>query len=1240
MGSREGRLLKHLSVRLTWHDRGWNGESCEDPEGNLSCRQDANVFIHKTKAVVNGRCYTDVKKAKAYIDSYLKRNKWFLKHSKLGYLCRIHSSRQIEGEGLADIPPCDSFSAFRDKEPYVHTKNPARKMDESDRRVLRSYKKKPWDLVANWYQVKYFPQDYRRYIVEGSSVALFYTVNFPEESGKFVVGYAVIKGKNEDFISRGRGNTTIHNKSNAGRRWGEEWCFLLDEEDRYRFPFQELIRSGKVELLEQAKDLLRVEPQDERFFRNLSLFIPEHILLKYLKRLKQAASLLELYGIDPRIGGDPSKLDRKIQELTGAYLSFMYPGLPAVGRFLGWESAFSDYEENLDFEEEIKDSLFEAVKNHGDYFNVNGKRFCLEKQPATGIPQDFIRLLEDILVHYPLASEKIIERVKLLIDKGVLSVESIRENPYVLCEEFVPTPDGSVDLSFEDVDYGEYRRVGSKKDFYLNPYRIRALIHEHFKVYREDPGFVWVSFRDMEVYVRRRLSSGLGLGGYHLDFEDILRSPEIRETVEVDWEKGYLTLKRLAEMEGEVRKSVESLLERKGGADGINLREVVLRVLGRVSEEEVGEKEEALRKLLSSSFTFVSGVAGSGKSTLIRMLTEALEELGEGYTILTPTGKSSERLREEGLESETIHHFLKRSGFMDSDLLTFHEEGEIQELENLIVDEFSMVPLELLYHLFKAVDLGKIRRMVFVGDVKQLPPIGYGYPAKDIYSFLKRSYSQNLIELEKSYRSDRPFIHLANKLRSRNLTREDLRDFFTESPNEDSFQILRFSDQKELEDLIARIMKKEKVTKEGLSRDPEAFQILTPKREGYSGSNHINRFVNNLLSNGNFSWERTKLIKLINTYCPEDDENCVETFNGMIGSVVRRKEGLRIKFRGGQEIPFRPESMGYEYDYAYAITVHKSQGSEFDSVVVILPKDMGGLFTRELLYTALTRARKRLYLLVEDEDLLYETPPEVERSGKLFGENLLELPERSGYVSPKGKRLLSKLDLYIATILEMNGLSYGYKVSGADFDLGERKVYLINLNTLSGRMRNEAIAEGEKNIKLVYGRDLRVRDLVEKLGIQHRYELREDKGDYREEYRRTLMDRSGVYVEPDTNLRVVTHNGLVVRSISEAILMLLFDHLGWEYEYEKEIEIEGRKLLPDFYLLGMRVYWEHLGLLSDPHYFDRWREKEEIYRSSGIEVVGVKEWNGKEGCCVYTTEEDIRRLDELYGKLNEVNRRA
>ena len=567
---------------------------------------------------------------------------------------------------------------------------------------------------------------------------------------------------------------------------------------------------------------------------------------------------------------------------------------------------------------------------------------------------------------------------------------------------------------------------------------------------------------------------------------------------------------------------------------------------------------------------------------------------------------------------------------MDNELFIFKEDGKIQEIENLIIDEISMVPLDLLYYLLNAVDLGQIKRIVFVGDIKQLPPIGYGYPAKDTYNFLEQNHPQNLIKLEKSYRSSDKFIRLANKLRNENLTAEDVKPYFTDNISKNNFQILEFSNQEELENLISQIIEKEGITKEKLAKDPEIFQILTPKKEGYSGSNHLNRYINSLFNKEKFSWDNTKIIKLINTYCPPEKENCVETFNGMIGSVG----GKKIKFKGGQIIPFSADKMGYEYDYAYAITIHKSQGSEFDTVVVILPENIGNLFTRELLYTALTRAKRKLYLLVENENLLYETPLEIERSSKLFGENLLELPEYTGYVSLQNMKLLSKIDLYIASMLELKGIHYKYKTSGADFETTEKKIHVINLNTYQGRIKNETVLEDKTNIKLVYEKEINIKSLAEKLGLKYQDRSSENKEDYREKKRSELIKKEQTHIEPDTNFKIITHSGLITRSISEAILMLLFDHLSWNYEYEKEVNFNGKKLLPDFYFPDKDIYWEHLGLLNDPYYLEKWKIKRKIYEDAGIKVLSLKDWNGEQNCCIYTTEEDVKNLNKLWRELD------
>ena len=1245
MKNQNKKQIKHLSVRLTWHDNGWNGNSCKDPKNNISCQQDANRFIHDAKIISNNKCCTDIANANNYINNYLNKNRCFLNYSKLAYTCKIHNSHLEDKKGISNIPPCDSFSAFKEKDPYVHTKNPARKIDKFDNIAIKncSRNKKPWEYIRNWNQVKYFPQDYRQHIINGESIALFYTVNFPEESGKFVVGYSVIKEKNEDFITKGKGNTHIYNKSNAGNRWGEDWCFILDENDRYRFPFQELIQLNQTDLLQQVKQILKIEPQDEKFFRNLSLFIPEYILIKYLKKLQHAVSLLKLYHIDSKIISDFSNLDRKIQEIKKSYLSFKYPGLPAVGRFLQWWNAYKDYENFANYENQLKKSLFDAVKKHKYAFELNGRKFYIGSNkkglhPKDSLSEEFINLLEDTLIYYPISNDKVIERIKLLIDKNILSINQISQNPYILYEEFVSPIDGNVILSFEDVDYGEYKKSIEKfkgkipRNFYLNPYRIRALIHEYFKVYKDDPGFVWISFKDIESYIIKRLSTGLGTGDFELNLEEILKTDEIKETIEIDFEKNYLTLKKLSQFEREIENNVKRLLNSNSLKTQINIREALKNT--DIPEDWIKEKEEFLNTLISNRFTFVSGIAGSGKSTLIKMFTELLDVAKENYKILTPTGKSSERLRQEGLESETIHYFLKSNGFIDEDLFLLTENGELQEVENLIIDEISMVPLDLFYYLLKAVNINKLKRLILVGDIKQLPPIGYGYLAKDLYHFLEKNAPYSLIKLETSYRSKDKFIELANKLRDKNLSSEDVKPFLKNKITKDNFQILKFSNQQELEDLIKEILKVENITKEKLAYDPETFQILTPKKEGYSGSDHINRFMNDYLNKDRFSWKNTKIIKLINTYCPSEDKNCVETFNGMIGTVFY-KDGWKIKFKTGQVISFPPEKLGYEYDYAYGITIHKSQGSEFDTVVVILPENIGSLFTRELLYTALTRARKKLYLLIENENLLYKTPLEIERSSKLFEENLLELPESLEYISINGQKVLSKLDLYVSAILDVNKITYKYKTSNADFETDDKNIHLINLNTYEGKIKNEVIKNDDKNIKLVYERAIDIRNIIQKLGTLYPDRYSKNKEDYRENLRKNIEKKEHVYIEPDTNFKILTHNGIETRSISEAILMLLFDHLGLHYEYEKETNLNGRKILPDFFFPEKNLYWEHLGLLNDNYYVEKWIEKKKIYEDSKIKVLSIYDWKGEKNCCIYTTEEDIRNLNKLWRELND-----
>lgn len=1229
----QSKNAKHISIRLTWHDNGWDGKSCKDPENNYSCMEDSNYFVKDTRKIEKDLCKTDPKKAQQNLENYKKNNSLFLCNSSLGFFCKIHDLKDNENP-KKDIPPCDTFAAFAEENPFVHTLNPQRELDQQDRNAMECIKKKTgkayWDFIKNYRDVIYFPQNYERHIIEGESVALFYTTNFPGESRKVVVGFSVINSKNSDFQTIGETGTR-NNKSNIGSRWGEIWCFGLDKKQKFRFPFQEIIDAKNYQLLEKTKNILAVEPQDNRYFRNRSLFIPKSILLKYVRKLGHAVNILQMENFPGRC--NVSGIDRIIQKLSESYFEFKYPGMPAVGRLLGWKDAYTMYEKliNLNINEDcIVDSLFDAVKKGRNKFCIEGMIFNL--YPKHELSTDFIDFTREILIHYFLQSEHDIRHIHTLVEKELLSLEEARINPYTIFERFIPPINGNSYISFEDIDYGEYNRhrnACKEEEFFKNqtPYRIRALIHEYFKAYREDPGFVWISFKDIENYIKDRLSTGVGVEG-DIDLENLIQQNRqiFEETIEINFNKGYLTTKELHKYETEIESDIKNLLERSKNDTPYNMENI----LDQESVENKVDLVDKIKKIIESRFMFITGVAGSGKSTLVKYLTKILKENQKEVVVLTPTGKASERLRSEGTESKTIHMFLKENGFIDPDLYIFREAEKKAVVKNLIIDEVSMIPLDLMYYLLRAVDLCQIERVILVGDVLQLPPIGYGYPAKDIYYYLKLNKPDNLIELNETKRTSNEFINFAtSKLREGNLKPEDIQKFIRTSIDDSNFQIIPFSGQGNLERLIEEILKKENFDK---SSSENALQILSPKKEGYAGTNHLNRLVINLLNKNGFSWNDTKVIKLRNTYCKSDDKNCVETFNGMIGKIGY-KDSYIIKYANGQQEHFSSEKMGYEYDYAYAITVHKSQGSEFDTVVFILPKDIGSLFTRELLYTGLTRARNKLYFLVEDINMLYETSDQINRSSRLFQENLLELPESQNiYISCRGENVKSKLDLYVALLLDFGNKSYKYRAGSCEFQVENS----LCIQTSSSSIRN-IMSDGDnqrKIINLIKKEDdkefIDIYGLAVSVGINFNNRSDQNKQDFREKLRETLQEKNNVYIEPDTNLKVVAHNGIITRSISEAILMLIMDELGINYEYERQVKVGEKTLLPDFYLPEKNIYLEHLGLLNNSYYNQRWREKNLVYESSGIKVYRLKDLNERGNCCVYTTEEDLYDISKLY----------
>jgi exodeoxyribonuclease V alpha subunit len=445
----------------------------------------------------------------------------------------------------------------------------------------------------------------------------------------------------------------------------------------------------------------------------------------------------------------------------------------------------------------------------------------------------------------------------------------------------------------------------------------------------------------------------------------------------------------------------------------------------------------------------------------------------------------------------------------------------------LIIDEFSMVDEVLLAVLLELIDVKTLEHLVLVGDEKQLPPVGVGTPLADITHYLRREgYDDRLIELTSNLRFDEGSA--INKLA---VTFEDDKPPLISHLDEiikqqdGSLKVVEFSSTQELKGLIEHMLdglgvggssifdKFAKVFEEGADPDKDILkilgnldrvQIISPHRYRGLGTNYINREI---VVNGDEFVGRSKIICEANLYFYPAGRKVLGLANGSIG-YIRRVGDVRFQeffdllaeyendkssvydfINEVRENIFRPQSYERRFDFAYAITVHKAQGSDFGHVMFILP-ELSRYVTRELIYTALTRAKDRLYIafqkkLGELSDLLAEIwrNSEVERRKTMLFE--YKKPKKPyKYVKKNGEviRLRSKIEREIARKLDDLGVDFEYEPMDLsnhgiypDFKLRLESGEYYYLEHL-GNMKNQAYRE----------RNLRKIEKYKELGLKDR----------------------------------------------------------------------------------------------------------------------------------------------------------
>ncbi len=587
------------------------------------------------------------------------------------------------------------------------------------------------------------------------------------------------------------------------------------------------------------------------------------------------------------------------------------------------------------------------------------------------------------------------------------------------------------------------------------------------------------------------------------------------------------------------------------------------------------EKQNALRTLFSRRLSVLTGGAGTGKTSILSIFLQELDRVEGRHAalLLAPTGKARVRLTTKAKRNAmTIHQFLLKQGWLVPGIFVLKPESDERPYPatTVIIDECSMIPTDLLGTLLCALDSGPLSRLILVGDPNQLPPIGPGRPFADVIEWLQKEHPRCIAPLSVCMRTDDETDFPAEN--SVALALADGYRASVVSPGDDEVlaAVARGESAGDLEvvfwdnhdELLAKL-KGRMADLLGIRDDDyqsfnrslgidtedwarsEAWQILSPTRAQHFGTEDLNRRIQleyngGLIAKAKNPWSKVarpfgeqdivytdKVIQVVNRSIKgwPKGKGIDYVANGEVGIVCSTAKGdrgdyLKAVFSTQPDVSYRyfRKQAEENLELAYALTIHKAQGSDFEVVFLIIPQNASTL-SRELMYTGLTRFRRKLVLLIEKD------------------------------IEPL-RRLRSP-------------------------DCSHTRLRNTHMFTLA---------------------------------------LRPD--DPKRPHPEALIHR--------------TRKGIAVRSKSEVIVADVLDALGISYEYEQPLHSRTDPKdfrLPDFTVSfeGDVFYWEHLGMLNVPSYREAWERKQEWYEKNGFADRLITSQDGPDGSIDAASIEQIAR---------------
>jgi RecD/TraA family predicted helicase len=1035
-------MAKHISLRLAWHDDGWNGHICKNPRLNTHCvgqhsypgdliSQSRNLEWEEQKNVAGCHCST--------LDGI----------PPCSYSINAFGNTAMKGESN---PP----DFFKDDSKGVQFEIPAstaciwpyEQMYSDDIKA-----DKDSSQTYNYTKRLQAAKDFFNQVTPAESLIFYYANKsnpFSEEDARnfVVIGISKVKKIGEVMFYE---NVSEANK----KKYADGFIWQLPitsnyPQEGFAIPYHKF--RDNPEVLERITYI----PEIAENFKYGTRHISDDDALIYVERLTEIVDYLIV--VDPTENWAERKnwlvsLQNELWKKRGPY-----PGLNSALEFLEMPEFMTYYKNSVVINEgdKAKEIIFKYLNDKkltGFADSSIMPSTIKEYQKKWHIKLDNQNkrdLIEKIVSRIDLKTNQ----VKFILDDKreqnniYSSIDKILENPFVLQEEYIGNDAGDI-INFEKLDHAVLPSQEINLEVLISKddhRRLRALIVDYLK------NIDVHCFVDQETIlekVNQKLKNypewkQVQFNQAYIEFEKEFFEEKLHFRVYDN--VTYVYIKEIFEQEREIEKQIRNLVGRqpidlskpfnvakweneifKSGCD-----------LDKKAPDEykkaVDGQVEVCQQLFRKPICVLSGAAGTGKTTVINAILKAIKvtsNQSEKCLLLAPTGKASDRMKEAtGEDAKTIHQFLASKGWLNPNF-TFKKEGGKREddITTYIIDETSMLDLTLMATLFKAINWDYAKRIIFVGDPNQLPPIGKGKVFADTIEFIKAIDEEAYGHLRDNMRQ------MENRIDNLGTGIIDLASIYVqqngntfESKSDTEDVLKRINEDGDLDkDVKVTIWENDVILEEQLitsiSNDMEEtdnnnimdYQVISPYRGELYGTEHLNTVLQESLNSKNAKKGLLggityfdKVIQFTNragqnaywyyNYKINKNER-VAVYNGEIGQVwmhpLDKKsyhystniKRFNVKFnrQPNYYLEFKSENQVVEnIELGYAISVHKSQGSEFSYLYLIIPQSKQALLSTELIYTGITRAKTKLRIFIEKDLSILQTLRRPERSKLKF----------------------------------------------------------------------------------------------------------------------------------------------------------------------------------------------------------------------------------------------------------------